>query len=199
MVNITKETYEANGIEVITDKIGEVWLNERDIQKQLGLKNSPALTNKYDKEYKKQRSKLNESTKQSHTRFIHVDLALKVIMDCRTDESWKFKRNLGFKLHDVINTKEQSVINSIKDAFEGENMQTQYSVLSYRIDLYFDKYKLAVEVDELGHADRNVNNEIKRQRALERELNCVFIRINPDEPHFYIFRELIKYTDTLNN
>ena len=37
-------------------------------------------------------------------------------------------------------------------------MQTQYSVLSYRIDFYFHEYKLAVEVDELGHADRNVNN-----------------------------------------
>ena len=102
-------------------------------------------------------------------------------MDRRTDESYKFKKKLGFTLHNVINTKEQTVISAIKDAFEGENMQTQYSVLSYRIDLYFHKYKLAIEVDELGHADRNVNNEIERQRALERELNCVFIRINPDE------------------
>ena len=32
------------------------------------------------------------------------------------------EKNLGFKLHDVINTKEQTVINSTKDAFEGENM-----------------------------------------------------------------------------
>ena len=47
-------------------------------------------------------------------------------------------------------------------------MQTQHSALGYRIDLYFHKYKPAVEVDELGHADRNVNNEIERQRPLER-------------------------------
>ena len=58
-------------------------------------------------------------------------------MDCRTDESCNLKRNLGFRLHDVINTKEQTVLKSIKDAFEGENMQTQYSALGYRIDLYF--------------------------------------------------------------
>ena len=90
MVNITKEIYETNGIEVITDKNGGLWLNERHIQKQLRLKKLPALTNKYDKEFKKQRPKLNESTKQSHRRFIHVDLALKVIMDCRTDESCKY-------------------------------------------------------------------------------------------------------------
>ena len=109
-------------------------------------------------------------------------------MNCRTDESCNFKRNLGFKLHDVINTKEQTVLESIKDIFEGEDMQTQYSVLGYRIDLYFHKYKLAIEVDEVGHADRNLSDGIERQKALEKELNCVFIRINPDEKNFNIFR-----------
>ena len=111
-------------------------------------------------------------------------------MDCRTYESCNLKRNLGFRFHDVINTKEQTLINSIKDAFEGENMQTQYNVLGYRIDLYFHKYKLAIEVDELGHNDRNIDYEIQRQQALERELNCVFIRINPDAIDFNIFREI---------
>ena len=119
---------------------------------------------------------------------MHIDLALKIIVGCRTDKSCSFKRNLGFKLHDVINTKEQTVINSIKDAFEGEDMQTQYSVLGYRIDFYFHKYKLAIEADELGHADRNIDNEIEKQKALERELNCVFFRINPDEKDFKIFK-----------
>ena len=32
MANITRETYEANGIEVITDKLGELWLNKRHVQ-----------------------------------------------------------------------------------------------------------------------------------------------------------------------
>ena len=102
------------------------------------------------------------------------------------------QKKLGFKLHDVINTKEQTIINSIKDTFEGENIQTQYSVLGYRIDLYFYEYKLAIEVDELGHTNRNINNEIERQKALEKELNCIFIRINPDEKDFNIFKEINK-------
>ena len=59
-------------------------------------------------------------------------------MNCRTGESCNLKRNLGFAQHDVVNTKEQIVINSIKDAFEGENMQTQYTVLNYRIDFYLN-------------------------------------------------------------
>ena len=92
----------------------------------------------------------------------------------------------------MINTKEQTVISAIKEAFEGENLETQYSVLGYLFDLYFHKYKLAIEVDELGHSDRNINDEIERQKALERELSCVFIRINPDATDFNIFREINK-------
>ena len=110
-------------------------------------------------------------------------------MDCRADESCNLKRNLGFRLHNVINTKDQTVINSIKDAFEGEKIQTQYSGLGYRIDLYFHKYKLAIKVDELGHADRNLSNETKRQKAPEKELDCVFIRTNPDKKT-NIFKEI---------
>ena len=56
-------------------------------------------------------------------------------MDCRTDESWSLKRNLGFNLHNVINTKEQTILRSIKDGFEGEDMKTQCPVIGYRTDL----------------------------------------------------------------
>ena len=124
MAAITKETYENNGIEVITDNFNNLWLNERHVEKQLWLKNLPALTNKYVKKYngyketKNQRSELNESTNQPNRRFIYTDLALKTIMDCRTNESCNLKSNLGFTLNDVVNTKEQSVINAIKNAFD---------------------------------------------------------------------------------
>ena len=30
-------------------------------------------------------------------------------MDCRTDKACSFKKNLGFKLYDMINTKEQTI------------------------------------------------------------------------------------------
>ena len=44
---------------------------------------------------------------------------------------------------------------------EGEDMQTQYTVIGYRIDLYFHKYNLAIEVDELGHNDRIIPMKYK--------------------------------------
>ena len=43
MVNITKETYENNGIEVITDNLDTLWLNEIHVQQQLGHKHLQAV------------------------------------------------------------------------------------------------------------------------------------------------------------
>ena len=169
MFNITKETIENNDIEVKVDSVNALWLNEKNIKENLGHKNLTAISNKYDKIYKKRRCELvNKPMKQSDRRFLHINLALKIIMNCRIDRSCNLRKNLWFKLYDVINTKEQMIINSIKDTFEGENIQTRYSVLGCRIDLYFHNNKLAMEVDELGHADRNINNEIERQKALEK-------------------------------
>ena len=54
------------------------------------------------------------------------------------------------------------------EVFEGENMQTQYNALGYKIDLNFYDYRLAVEIDEKGHEDRNINHEIERQEVLEK-------------------------------
>ena len=76
-------------------------------------------------------------------------------------------------------------------------MQTQYSVLDYKIDLYFCDYKLATEIDERGHKDRSIDHEIKRQKAKEKELDCKFIRIDPDEENFNILKPKIKYLDKL--
>ena len=140
MINITKETLENNGIEVIVDGVNTLWLNEKNIEEKLGHKNLPVVTNKYEKIYKKRRYELvDKPIKQSNRRFLDNDLALKIIMDCRTDKSSSLKKKLGFELRDLINTKEQTIINLIKYIFEGENIQTQHSVLGYRIDLYFHK------------------------------------------------------------
>ena len=46
-------------------------------------------------------------------------------------------------------------------SIEGENMQIQYNVFGYRIDLYFHDYKLAIKIDENGHSNRNTDYEIK--------------------------------------
>ena len=52
MANINKDTYENNDIETIVDSVGKLW-KEKNIEDKLGHKILPAITNKYDQEYKK--------------------------------------------------------------------------------------------------------------------------------------------------
>ena len=193
MVDISRKTYERNAIETTVDNDGVLWLNEKHLE-GLYQKNLHEIVTKYNSYYRKHRYELVEEAQNYVNRiFIDEKLAIKVIMDCRTTMAHKFRTRLGFKQYDVIFTKEQSVLTKIMSSFEEENMQTQY-VLRYRIDLYFQDYKLAiendVEIDENGHSDRNINSKIKRQKAIEQEIGCKFIRIDLDKEDFDIFRAI---------
>ena len=48
----------------------------------------------------------------------------------------------------------------------------------FRIDVCFNEFLLAVEIDEKGHTERDLIFEEKRQKALEKKIGCKFIRIN---------------------
>ena len=50
-----------------------------------------------------------------------------------------------------------------------------------RIDIYFTKCFLAVEIDEQDYEGREITFEKKRQEALEKKLGCKFIRINTSD------------------
>ena len=69
-------------------------------------------------------------------------------------------------------------------------MQVQESVLGYKIDLYFHKYKLAIEVDDLRLKDRNIDYKIQWKKVIKKEPDCVFIRINSDKENFNIFKSV---------
>ena len=113
-------------------------------------------------------------------------------MNCRvsTPKEIEFRSKLGFNQYHITLTKEQPVSKSVIDAFEGETMQTQYRVLGYQIDFYFHDHKLAIDVDEKGYKDRNIDYEIQRKKVLQKELGCKFIRIGPDEESFDIFNTI---------
>ena len=65
-------------------------------------------------------------------------------------------------------------------------------MLGYRIDIHFHDFKLAIKIDENGHRNRNIDYEIKRQKAIEQELGCEFIRIDPGKEGLDIFKAINK-------
>ena len=115
-----------------------------------------------------------------------------------------FRRKLMIRDYEVSLSIEHEVKSKVGTIFVNEKMFEEYSVKIYeidpyfykhykekiqtdkndckyilfRIDIYFTEYCLAVEIDEKGHTDRDLTFEGKRQKALEKELNCTFIRIN---------------------
>ena len=58
---------------------------------------------------------------------------------------------------------------SIIKKIQVDNNDKEY--ILFRIDIYFTEYSLAVEIDEKGHTDRDLEFEEKRQEALEKMRN----------------------------
>ena len=103
----------------------------------------------------------------------------------------KFKSDLGSNQINLTLETEQSVVIPLLKTFSAEKIKLQHKVLQnkrIRTDTKFFEHKFAVEVDEKGHADRNQNEEYKRQTKIEKHPDCNFIhRINPDVEGFDIF------------
>ena len=59
----------------------------------------------------------------------------------------EFRSKLGFKQHDIILCKQQSMLTKTTKIFANEKVLLQRIVLRYNIDLYFPEHQLAAEVD----------------------------------------------------
>ena len=89
MVDITRKTYQRNGIETIVDD-GILWLNEIHIE-GLDHKILQEITTKYNSNNREHRYEQVEEPKKHVNRIIiGKKLAIKVIIDCRTTLAHKF-------------------------------------------------------------------------------------------------------------
>lgn len=70
----------------------------------------------------------------------------------------------------------------------------QYQVMDnkYRIDYYIPKFNLAIEYDENEHKGYSYKKQEGRQKEIEKELNCEFIRISDDNCDEYNIGYIIK-------
>ena len=169
------------------------WLNEKQVEEQLEHSNLPAITLQHSSKLRKQRQEIqNCGNYQPCRRFLNEDFAIQIIIDCRTMPAANFRSGLGFNQHDSIMHQEQSALSKIRAIFSAEEIILQHFVLGYYIDAYFPNFpiKLTVEIDEQRHKYRDIDQEIKRQKALEKELGCEFIRTNPAKTNFNVFIEI---------
>ena len=201
------------------------WVKVNDIQNGLGIKNISDLvrkeilgrcdakepTEKQIKEYKRSEAEIDTKSiyASNVTKYARNDIIERIIKNCKyvkecNDGINKMQKEnqreglrslLGFKENDIFQSKEQSILSKIATIFSPEKIILQHYVLGYYIAVYFLEHKLAIEIDEKGHTDRNIDQEIQRQQALQKELGSKFVRINPDKENFYIFIEIGKLQD----
>ena len=72
----------------------------------------------------------------------------------------QLKLMLGFNEHDIVATKEESVLTKIMKTFSSEKILLQaYVFKAYKIYLYFPRHNLAIEGDEKEHKDNKKKKE----------------------------------------
>ena len=72
--------------------------------------------------------------------------------------------------------KEGSVTIKIINVFSNEKILLQHFVLNCQIDLYFSEHKLAIEVDEKGHTDRDEKN-MKEKKKYKKNLDVNLLEL----------------------
>lgn len=122
--------------------------------------------------------------------YITYDTLIKILVKSRKNAAIEFAKIINL---DVL-TKyciaiETDILQCILTTFDGNIMETQYNIDNYRIDLFFVEYNLAIECDERHHLSNKINDDT-RQLYIQRKTGCRFIRFNPYDRDFNLFKLL---------
>ena len=114
-------------------------------------------------------------------------------MRCRKPKALDVAKHFDIKTeHCLLASKEQHALSQIMQAFRGEEMIHQFGAGKHRIDLYFPRYKLAIECNKFNHRDSDIGDEVERQKHIAKLLGCTFVRFNPDAKDFCILEVINK-------
>lgn len=95
---------------------------------------------------------------------------------------------------EYIKRKEICFIELLSDSLKAYNIEgfSQYRVLNYKIDYYIPLLNIAIEYDENDHRHYIYEQQEGRQKEIEKELGCRFIRISDKNSDGYNIGYVIK-------
>ena len=169
----------------------DVWYHANTVAKECGYKDPKrAITMHVPKDLCRVYSSFIEAntganSNYQNTRYINTKGVRTLIAKSKTIESIAYAAKLGVDTcHFKMETAEMATIEYLTTVFEGEQMEQQFSVGRFKIDLYFTDYKIAVECDEYHHKDRDAQMELERQEFITKQLGCRWVRFNPHHKTF---------------
>jgi prophage antirepressor-like protein len=114
----------------------------------------------------------------------------RLLLNSQMPNSMQMAKDLGIEVDTKYIRKEPEIVKYLQTFLDEMQVATHFqkTVGRYRIDLYLPDYKIAFEVDEFNHRDRDPKQERCREEFIRRALGCDFIRVDPDAPDFDIFK-----------
>ena len=98
----TAEAQKQNDVEVI-EYGGEIWINQKHLERKLDIANIANITQYYSSEFKKMRSEIQECGKYQPCRtFIKNALAVEITMCSVKTQTAIFKGEFGVNQHDKV-------------------------------------------------------------------------------------------------
>lgn len=127
-----------------------------------------------------------------------------LISNCKTKSEqylynfiqWLLSENLITPKLSIHARKEIKFLDELEDALSPFDIKgiRQYSVIDnkYRIDYYIPSINVAIEYDENNHRNYSYEKHEGRQKEIENQLKCKFIRISDDNTNSYNIGFVIK-------
>lgn len=183
----------------------EIYFIGKDIGELLGYKRPSEFIRQYcDTKFIKKIDCKDTSNRLQKMIIINKDNCLFLIQMSKIKSSnyknklinWLKENNLLDNNIIISSRKEIEFIDKLEDFLKPYNLTLirQYSVLNYRIDAYIKELNIAIEYDEDDHKSYTYEQHEGRQKEIEKELDCKFIRVSDkfsDEYNIgYIFREM---------
>ncbi|MFU2417251.1 BRO family protein [Peptacetobacter sp. AB800] len=169
---------------------GKILFNARDVAKVLDIKNiNDNLRKMNDKQVVllKKSDIQNINFRKLNNRgenFLTKDGIYKIIS---SSNKMTYERKVEllnfFGIEEIVplfERKECLFVEQLEEFLSEYNLKgiKQYPILNYRIDYYIPQIKLAIEYDENNHNSYSYETQEGRQKQIEKELGCKFVRLS---------------------
>ena len=133
----TANAWRKNDVEVI-EYGSEIWINQRHLQKKLGIANIGDRTQHYSDEFKKMRCEIKECGKYQPWRtFIENTLAVEITLSAVKPQAAIFKSKFGVNPNDKVLRKQQSLGLRLKKLLSNENIIVKVFCFALQNTFYF--------------------------------------------------------------
>ena len=198
-------------MEIVFIKVGEeTWFKGKSITTVLEYTDTNQTIRKHVEQENKQTfgqlivrlgKQIVLSWNEKQTIYINENGLKRLLLKCEKPIATIIAREYGIDVQTKYLRKELEIIGFMQEYLTVLRIPFQFQkrVHSYRVDLYLPEQAIAIEIDENGHSDRNIEYEAKREKCICKALKCEFLRFNPDEEGFKMSHCIAELTKMMFN